>query len=111
MDKIEYINLKKDKLTLCDNQVEGTLSINAICGILRFLLDTLFLCLVVFPHLERVDQILPKHVCSWGDGNNRVEEGLSHPNGKNGIFLSEGLTPGNGILKLCSQPPAKDELQ
>lgn len=44
---------------------------------------------ILFVDLVGVHEVLPDDVCCRGDGGDRVEERLGHPDGKHGILLPE----------------------
>lgn len=53
------------------------------------------------PQLPRVDDILKKYVAAGRDGNYRRKVGVSHPDGKQHVFLPEALPAGDVVVKIA----------
>ena len=60
--------------------------------------------------LPAVHEVLPDDVGRGGDGGDGVEERLGHPDGEDGILLSEGLAAGGEIAESPTDSPADGEL-
>lgn len=59
------------------------------CGTLFFLSSLI--------QLIRVEYIVPYAVEASSDGGDRCEEGVGHPDGKDGVFLPDGLPGSNAV--------------
>ncbi len=64
-----------------------------------------------FSQLPSVEKIVPNAVEPAGYGGERVEEGVGHPDGENGVLLSERLLGSNFTSGAHTDFPADEELQ
>ena len=63
------------------------------------------------PELEGIDDVLPQDVSGGGDGGQGVQVCLGHPDGEDGIFLSEALSRRYGVAVVFAYASACEELQ
>ena len=73
-----------------------------------------FFCHFLFPLLIKlpgIDHIMPYAIKTGRHSCNRSKESISHPNGKNRIFLSQSLPGTDSIIIMASDLAPQPELQ
>ena len=62
------------------------------------------------PKLITINDILPQHVTTGGDGGQWMQVGGGHPNGEDGVLLTEGLTGTDAVVVSATDALAEEEL-